>query len=396
MVKRPGSIAISTGRSDINKAEPVKGEAELLERIKRSSAFQTSTAQGRLLQFLYDNRFAGLVANDIEIRHYKRTTMSNPANPAHTRERISDLRSRLEAYAASATFENIICWLPEPSATEGYQLSFRPASRAFAHQFWMPHLHKPENNVVLTGSPLFWENRDRSAISIFPDITDRYGLPQDRQSLHPEVDFSKLIGRQNLYYAAGEIAAYDRLAEWFFKETRVFLKRKSDLNVIPKNLDHEPSILIGGPSSNIHIKNALNRDQGSKLAYRLHPREGTASIDFITDRERTDLDGVRIQEDGLIGPISEEHLSFGVVARIFDEWSKVTKTIIMSDEDPTTCLSMANALTSPEEQGGLAEQMKWPGTMDLPASFEMLFQIHRGKYASEAKLLTWRDCSKAT
>jgi hypothetical protein len=229
----------------------VREEVELLGRIKESAAFKKTAAQGRLLQFLYDNRFEKLVANDIEIRHYKRTTLVNQPNPAHTRERIADLRERLENYSTENGTEPLICWLPEPTANEGYQLSFKAASLTFADLFWKPHLLHREKNVIVTDTPLFFENDGNPRFVRFTDMDRTWGSAPDggKYSLP---GFSDLRVRHKAFMAAGDVRACEVLTRWIFKRTGFLITRYDDFYELPAELGNHAAIVIGSQSSNRH------------------------------------------------------------------------------------------------------------------------------------------------
>ena len=393
MAKSSRSIAITSSKTKSQTVKPVREEIDLLARIKASLAFKKTAAQGRLLQFLYDNRFEKLVSKDIEAQHYKRTTLMKQPNPAHTRERIADLRERLDNYFAENRTEPLICWLPEPSANEGYQLSFKPASLTFADLFWMPHLLHRENNVIATDTPVFFENEAEPRFVRFSEGNDVWKSAPDgmRRSIpgSPELTL-----RKRAFLAAGDIRACETLTKWLFKRTGFLIERYDDTYELPAELRNHAAIVIGGQSSNRHSKELIDRKFGAQLTYVLDETRNTVTIRGITEQERADLRQFSISEDGTVGPL-ERHQSFGVVVRLSGELSQNPLTIISSGHNPLVSAGMAGLLLEEDFHQDAFQQLKWREKKKLPDSFEMLFSMSDvmrwSDFGPRVRLLTWRE-----
>jgi len=123
-------------------------QENLIQRISASAPFLVAPKQIELLKFLFRNKDKGLMAKEIEELHYRYPPTSSQHNPAHTRERIADLKERLRKYEKLAPNERLKC---EPVSTrgDGFKLEFRSINRTATELFWLPHLELPEHILVV-------------------------------------------------------------------------------------------------------------------------------------------------------------------------------------------------------------------------------------------------------
>ena len=343
-----------------------------------SQAFEKS-AQIRLLRFLHDNRARGMESRDIEIQHYKRKPTGSTFNPAHARERISDLRLRLTKYQAMARLERLQCRLPEPSRGEGYQLVYAPTEWSGPQAFWLHHLEQPKGLTVVTGSHLFFFNAERKTVLRFSDINASGQAPgaasSELMTKHPEASLAGFREWNNAYLASGDVLAHEKLARWFYDEANVLVERRTDHDISEVQLREMTPIFIGRPQTNRFIRTIQDSPEASHLRYRIQGEGGSLSIRDMTQEEKTRLARCEISSDGRVAVPPADHSVIGLVTRIPSPWGRGHVTIIACDYYAMVIARIVESMTEDEHASELLRQMNWPRTAELPSSFEIIFRV---------------------
>ncbi len=344
-----------------------------------SPAFDGSDQIG-LLRFLHDNRERGLESRDIEIQHYKHKPTGSKFNPAHARERILNLRLRLEKYQSTAKLERLQCSLPLPSHGEGYRLVYGPTEWAGPRAFWLHHLDRPYNLTVITGSHLFFFNREQKTILRFSDMNaigqNSDSLKAELQSKHPEADLAGFNEWNNAYLASGDVLAHERMARWFYDEANgVLVERRTDQDINEVQLRDKTPIFIGRPQTNRFIRTIQDSPEASHLRYRIQGDGGAISIRDIRPEEKSRLSRYKLSVDGRLTVPPTDNAVIGLVTRMPSPWGRGHVTMIACDYYAMVIARIVESMTSEDHALELLRQMQWPRTAELPSSFEIIFRV---------------------
>jgi hypothetical protein len=373
--------------------------AALIDRIIKSKPLKEAPQQCELLGFLYKHRSEWLGAKQIEELHYGFGQLDSRHNPAHTRERIADLKGRLNEYAEQNPAESWRCDLPDAKRGEGYRLEFNPVEhkRTASQLFWKPHLEMPEDVMVVCGSHLFFFDPDRSAILRYYDFNVDKGREETLEALkaaHPEGYAERLEPWRDPYLSTGDVSAYEALLGWFHQQSGILIQRFISREVSDRAIHRSCPILVGRPQTNTFIGAIMASPEAAHLSYRMHALRGSVKIHDLRNDEREALSGFPVTEDGVIGPAPERGAVFGIVTRLRNPSGYGHVTIIAGDYYAMVIARIAEVTTTDKLAEDLLRQMKWPSNQDLPDSFEMLFSVALSpgnlKGEGHPKLLCWR------
>lgn len=373
----------SASRPGTPRARPVDlpHETELIEQICLSEPFARSPGQQDFLRFLYANRAAGLVADEIDEAFFGRTEDSDQQRDGnHTRERISNLRKRLGEYGEANPLAPWRCWLPEPVGMAGYGLCIEPSPWSAPQKFWMQHLQRASDVVVVTGSHLFFFHRERRMIVRYSEFNEAKETSEETISAlrekHPEAGLDGFAVWQNVYFASGDILAHETLSKWFHKQTGTLVERYTNRDISSTDLRGKTPIYLGRTATNPLIVRIMKHPGSSHLRYAIDGPRGTVRIRGITEGERRKLNlkNCQISKDGVVGAVDPGFI-FMLVTRMKNLFGHGHITIITCEYYAPAVARVVELMTDDKRAEGVLKEAQWPATPHLPESFEMLFRL---------------------
>ena len=378
--------------------DDAREQKALIDGIVASKPFVGAPGQCALLMFLFENRNTPLMAKEIEEKHYRFPVKSHKHNPGHARERIDDLKKRLEAYASQAPGERWACRLPDAKRGEGYQLEVKKVQRKRtpSELFWSPHADRTEDVVMVCGHHLFFYDPSLNSALRYYDFNMSAGREETLAALkekHPEGYKPGLEPLQSAYLSTGEVQAQARLQKWFFGRSGALIENFVSRDMPDREIYRKSPILLGRPGTNKFIQRIMDSPKAAHLGYRIHSSLGAVKITQATDDEKRSLSRFPMKA-GIVGPVPKWESIFGIFTRLRNPSGYGYVTIISADYYARVITQIVEALTSDRLASDLLAQMNWPAESDLPESFEMLFSIALSPAELEGEghpeLLCWR------
>jgi hypothetical protein len=371
--------------------------AALIERIAGSKGFSAAKKRRKLLRLLFENRQRRLNGNEVEELFFGEVGF----DPARSRNALKEVRDELKKYAMQAAGDRWVCELPSAEENDGYQLLFRETKIQLkpSQCFWQPHVKTAEDVIVVSGSHLFFFDSNGEKVLRYTDVNVDNGKKETLSALkaaHKDCDVSVLEPWHNTYLATGDVQAYEALLRWFHREsgTGTLIRRVTSRDVTEAEVHRRTPILIGRPQTNPFIEKMMDSRHAAHLGYRIHTSKGMVRIKDIRPEEKVALSRFPISADGVVGPVTESGVVFGIVTRLRNPSGYGHVTIIACDYYAMVIARIAEALTNDKHAQEFLNRMKWPENKELPHSFEMLFAVtlSPGNLEGEGypELLAWR------
>jgi len=367
-------------------------ERALIEKIIVSRDFGKTDGQDELLRWLYENRAKRFQAKGIEEQFYKNPIDGPNNKPGHSRERIMNLRERLETVQGAKSWRNEIKVEIEQRG-EGYQLVFKQESekQLATELFWGPYLEAPQDIRIITNTHLFFYEPELNYAFRYGDLDyDERKRGHRKTPLEMLEDEHQEAVIENLqpiyrYLSEYEVLAFEKLQQWFFGRSGVLLERRVSQEFADEDIHDVSPVLLGRPGANRFIGQLYVSSDTKHLAYRFEPPMGTVRIKGTqTEREKKALLRFDPKHDTV----------FGIVARLPNPGGGGSITMISAEYYSRAVMQMVSALTDDRRLERLFNQMEWPLDAEVPESFEMLFAVRVSpgniEGAGHAELLCWR------
>jgi hypothetical protein len=386
------------GAEKIASEQDRKEQESLVQKILTSTRFENASTMRDIFIYLFKNTHRFVSRNELALEVYKanaKDTQLSVANSAA--ERCGALREALKEFVEGpGTNEPWRCELLPGIRGQGYRLKFVKRDTSPTELFWCPHLEAPNRIVVVCNSHLFFHDPEQNSSFRFYD-TNAEGDAEEAlallRKLHPKA-YKKGLLPIRFYLSSGEVNAYAHLQSWFHTHAGVLIPRRVSRDVQAREILNSSPILLGRPDANSFIKRILNSPEASHLAYRFHKPLGAVKINAPRKDEIKALSRFPLSSGGVLGPVPNWEVVFGIVTRLPNPSGYGSVTIISADYYATVIAQIAAALTSDEQASRLLAQMNWPAGKSLPESFEMLFAVRLspGNMEGEghAELMAWR------
>lgn len=398
MPKNDKTTAASIAREQTALIE--EEHAALFERICSYKDFKNSRKRLKLFRYLFDNRHRHVTNQEI----FRNTSdvpesAAHPHDPAHIRQIIGEVREALEKYAHDAS-DKWICILDDATRGIGYRLEFKRAPAAPSELFWEPHLTAAGDVIVVCGDHLFFYDPKLNQVLRLYDLNVDGTKEEMRAALkaaYPAVFKSDLEPSHNFYLSTGEVLAYEALQKWFHQKSHVLVPRFTSREIKPERILKSAPILLGRPATNRFMRSILDSPQAAHLAYRVHTTVGAVSIKSPNRAEMNVLSQrFPITRDGILGPVPNWEVAFGIVCRLPNPGGRSAITIISYHYYAKIVTQIVEELTNDRLAKSLLDQLDLAES-HLPDSFEMLFGVRLSPAGIEgegrAELLCWRTYS---
>jgi hypothetical protein len=360
---------------DLSEDISVEMQEALIKRMLASSAFKGSPGLGGLLWFLFEKREKLLSAKEIDFEYFKRHDKT--IDGAHVRERVSELKKRIEKYRIDTPDESIRCVLSDAGNIGGYQIRFERTETASAcRRFWTAHLQS-DKEVPVVCSPLLFYWDDASGMMFRFMDTNIEGLGKEAaleelRHRHRKHHKENLIPG-HLYMDVGSVAAAELVREYFRISKRhvpLILDKHSNLEWLKSS-----PIIIGNVRNTPSVRKIFGSAAVENLAYRLDEKQYSGIT--IKNPRKNEIEalasiGVELDgEGGFCAPFTK--LTIGFVTRLPNPRGAGVITLISADGTFTT-EQLAVALTDEVQLRAVFAGMGWPLDAPVPERFELMFK----------------------
>lgn len=366
--------------------------------------------KAKLLLYLFENRHAPVSEADIARDVFGAKTPEE-AKACNARKDCGRLRGNLQKYAdaddSSAPWQVFL-----PVRKEGYRLRLRNmfVAEGEVHAFWYAHLEPPRPVVIVCNEPLFRRDKEATTVIRIPYMDVSRGGNESPQAPPDELKVllsERLTEPCHLYLPSGEIAARDRIANWFSEEMGV----KTDMCVsrakggFSELADTSP-ILLGNACTNPLIADIMKLDEYRHLAY--HVAVERYSFVEVRDYKQCELNALKkyfpdvAELSGTAIRLRDTpqptKTIFGVVTRVPNPYGEGAVTILSAGYTKVLA-EIARTLTSKDCLRKLLGITKWPSGREIPRAFEGLFAVRLGPLGIDAQaidpaLLCARPCGQ--
>jgi hypothetical protein len=385
------------------RSAPTRKEREsLIAEILASPVFAGAPKMRELLRFLAT-----------ENRPKKGEEIADKLNiePDSFRQQVTDLRSKLDEYAASpeGLRQHWRCDCPKGI----YDLTFKRITKP-TRVFWQAHLSDPNRPVIVVCNELmFYQDFENNKIVRFTDVNpeteDKERQLAELRNRYPAaLQENPNLQPMFLYLVSGELAAADKLNDWFEQnEQRKALRRISRMRIDDELFASSP-ILLGTTRTNRYIRKFLveSKTEAGQFSYNFTGSFRETEI-LNLDKfpaERANLqqykDQLRSNGRGVIlsSQIQREGYAFGVVWRMRLPGNRRNPVTIIASDSTHAMQQIAHALVDDQQMRLILDEMAWSLSEPLPGRFELLFSvlIEPGSLdftAGPAELIGWRTYS---